>query len=132
MKTTNKFKFNYSAPTNAERKEIESIRQSYLNESPSNEKLTKLRKLDHKVRQTPTTIAISFGIICTLIFGLGMTMVLEWHLILWGCIVGFVGFVPLLFTYPIFNALEKHYKAKYSNEILKLSEELLNDENKEL
>ena len=51
MKNENDFEFNYSAPTAEERKEIESIRNSYLlQEKKTPSKLDVLRKLDWKVR----------------------------------------------------------------------------------
>lgn len=123
----NDFEFKYCAPTTEERKEIESIRQSYLPKEPAEKKLERLRKLDNKVKNLPVAIAIAVGVVGLLIFGLGMAMVLEWNLILWGVITGCVGLVPMGFAYPIFNKISKNLKAKHSQEILSLSEELLND-----
>lgn len=129
---SNEFKFNYSAPTSEERKEIESIRASYINESPASEKLLKLRKLDQKVKSTPIIVSLAVGIVSILIFGLGLTMILEWKLVLWGVLVGAVGLVPMLFAYPIYSFLDKRLKNRYSKEIIKLSDELLNDGKKEV
>ena len=129
MKTKSDFKFNYSAPSSEERKEIESIRNSYLSQTSSSKgKLETLRKLDNKVKNTPNTIALIVGIVGILIFGLGMTMVLEWKLLLWGIIVGIIGFVTMILAYPIFKFTFKMLKDKYSSQILSLSEELLNEQ----
>ena len=133
MKQKNDFEFNYSAPSSEERKEIESIRNSYLAKSSSvDNKLETLRKLDSKVKNTPTMIALIIGIVGTLIFGLGMTMVLEWNLAIWGVVVGTVGAVPISMAYPVFKLTHKKLKNKYSSQILKLSEELLGDESKKV
>ena len=133
MKQKNDFEFNYSAPSSEERKEIESIRNSYLAKSSSvDNKLETLRKLDSKVKNTPTMIALIIGIVGTLIFGLGMTMVLEWNLTIWGVVVGIVGAVPISMAYPVFKLTHKKLKNKYSSQILKLSEELLGDESKKV
>ena len=133
MKQKNDFEFNYSAPSSEERKEIESIRNSYLAKSSSvDNKLETLRKLDSKVKNTPTMIALIIGIVGTLIFGLGMTMVLEWNLTIWGVVVGTVGAVPISMAYPVFKLTHKKLKNKYSSQILKLSEELLGDESKKV
>ncbi|MBQ9792151.1 MAG: hypothetical protein IJW32_00190 [Clostridia bacterium] len=129
-KNNHDFKYNYSAPTLSERKEIESIRRSYLPENNSVSKLSYLRKLDNKVKNYPTITSLAMGIISLLIFGLGITMVIEWKIVIWGVLVGLVGLVIMLLVYPIFLKLTNYLKNKYSEEILKISEELLNDENK--
>lgn len=123
----NDFEFQYSAPTNIERKEIESIRNSYLEKASGSDKLSRLRKLDSKVRNIPIVISLILGVVGILIFGLGLTMVLEWNLNIWGVIVGALGLIPTLFAYPVYYQTLKHLKNKYSNEIIKLSEELLGD-----
>lgn len=127
----NKFSFTYSAPTSEERKEIENIRNSYLTTcSSSGDKLQQLRKLDRKVKTLPNIISLAFGIVGILIFGLGLSMILEWRLLTFGIIVSIIGIVPIIFAYPIHKFLTKLLKNKYSTQILKLSEELLNNEDK--
>ena len=126
MTNDNDFKFNYKAPTTAERREIEGIRNSYLKPS---DKLALLRKLDGKVKNLPMVIALTLGTIGLFVFGLGVTMVLEWGLLVWGIIVGVFGLPFMIIAYPIYNIMVRYLKDKYSEEILKLSEELLNDEN---
>ena len=123
----NDYEFKYIAPTSEERKEIESIRNSYITKNKSSNKLETLRKLDNKVKNTPTIISLIIGIVGTLIFGLGFTMILEWNLIAWGVVVSFIGLVVMTITYSIHVKISKYLKVKYSKEILKLSEELLNE-----
>ena len=72
----NKFEFTYSAPTETERKEIEFIRNQYQTNN-KNEKLQQLKNLDKKVNNIPTCVAIILGVIGILVFGLGLTMILE-------------------------------------------------------
>jgi len=122
------FKFKYTAPSKEERKEIESIRNSYLNHDRKQiSKLQQLRNMDAKVKNIPVALALIFGIVGTLIFGLGMAMVLEWSLLIWGILVCFVGLIPCGFAYPVFLLTTKRMREKYSNQILSLSEELLNE-----
>lgn len=121
------FRFKYSAPTNEERKEIESIRNSYLNNKKETSKLEELRKLDAKVKNIPLILALAVGIVGTLIFGLGMAMVLEWSILIWGIVVCAVGLVPCCFAYPIFLLSTKRLKERYSSRIISISEELLNE-----
>lgn len=129
MTNRNDFEFKYSAPTSQERKEIESIRNSYLTQEKSSNKLEYLRKLDAKVKNIPTCISLVVGVIGLLIFGLGMAMILEWNILLWGIVISAIGIIPISLAYPIFQKSKSHLKNKYGETILRISEELLNDEN---
>ena len=126
----NDFEYRYVAPTASERLEIESIRDKYMKKGKSESKLEILRKLDNKVKNIPTAISLAIGIVGTLIFGLGIAMILEWSIIVWGVVVGIIGLIPTLLAYPAYLKSYKFYKNKYSKEILNLSDELLNDGNK--
>ncbi|MFQ6772860.1 MAG: hypothetical protein ACLRFG_00080, partial [Clostridia bacterium] len=83
----NDFEYNYVAPTSEERKEIESIRNAYIKPTASSGKLEKLRRLDFKVKNTPIIVALVMGVVGILTFGVGLTMMLEWNIILWGIVV---------------------------------------------
>lgn len=122
----NKFSYTYSVPTENERREIESIRKNYLPEKPS--KLALLRKLHAKVKNTATAVAISVGIVGLLVFGLGMAMVLQWGLIAAGIAFSAVGCAVMGFAKKIYDCVFQKQKAKYGEEILKLSEQLLNEQ----
>ena len=124
----NKFEFTYTAPTERERREVESLRKQYLPEEKNTDKLARLRKLDEKVKTPPQILALTLGVVGTLIFGLGLTMILEWSLIAWGAIVAVIGIVPLALAYPIYRWLFKKLQDKHREEILRLSEEILNEE----
>lgn len=127
MKNNHDFEYKYSAPTSAERREIESIRNGYLPEDNKVSKLSHLRNLDNKVKNYPTIVSLALGIVSLLIFGLGLTMILEWKIVVWGVLIAFVGLVIMLLVYPIFLKVSNYLKNKYSEEILKISEELLNE-----
>ena len=124
----NKFVYNYSAPTEVERREIEDIKKQYGGEQVKTDNLTRLRELDKRVKQPPLIVSIVLGIVGVLIFGTGLTMALEWSLILWGAVVMVVGVVPMAVAYPVRKAMVKSNKKKYGDEIVKLSNELLNEE----
>lgn len=123
----NKFSYSYSAPTDKERREIEEIRNKYSDQNPKNSKLSRLKELDAKVRRIPMLIGILLGVFGTLVFGTGLTMILEWQKFLWGVIVMGAGGVSIVAAYFIHAALSSYYKDKYGKEILSLSEELLSD-----
>lgn len=123
-----KFEYSYSAPTEAERKEIESIKRQYMAEEKHEETdMEKLRRLDAKVRNMPTMYALIMGVFGILVFGLGLAMVLEWGMMLWGIVVMVVGALPMGLAYPIYQFTLKEGKKKYGAEILELSEKLLNE-----
>ncbi|MCD8040126.1 MAG: hypothetical protein LUF82_01270 [Clostridia bacterium] len=122
-----KFNYSYSAPTENERKEIESIRRGYLPQEKTYSKLERLRQLDKKVKTPATAVAAIFGVAGVLVFGFGLTMVLQWALYVWGSVVAALGAVLMVAAYPAFNLILKRNKAKYGQEIIELSEELLGD-----
>ena len=127
MGNDNKFEFTYTAPTERERKEVESLRKQYLPEGEKTDKVTRLRKLDERVKTPPQVLALSLGIVGTLVFGLGLTMILEWSMIVWGTALSVVGLIPLLLAYSAYKWLLNKLKDKHREEILKLSEEILNE-----
>lgn len=124
----NKFQFTYSAPTKTEREEIEDIRKNYLPEDEKESKLKKLKKLDEKVKNIPTMWSLCLGIGGVLIFGLGLTMILEWNLVALGVIIDIISCVPMGLAYFVYNRLKTKLTQKYKDEILALSEELLNED----
>ena len=125
-----KFEYSYSAPTEKERKEIESILREYSPEKTANaDKLARLRSLDKKVKLLPNIIAWVLGIIGILTFGGGLSLVLEFAQVLWGALLSAVGIALCLISYPIYKRLYTRGKAKYGEEILSLSKELLSTEN---
>ena len=121
------FNYTYTAPTEAERREIESIRNAYLPQGEETNKLKRLISLDKKVNNTAKAVAISIGVVGLLIFGLGMSMVMEWAIYVWGVVVALVGFAVMAVAYPVMRLTLNKLKQKYGKEILQLSEELLND-----
>lgn len=126
MTEKNDFEYKYIAPSASERIEIESIKRSYLPKTKEESKLDHLRKLDGKVKNIPMMAALILGVVGTLIFGTGMTMVLEWAIIAWGVVVCAVGVVPIALAYPVFLMATKKMKEKYGQTIINLSDELLN------
>lgn len=120
-----KFSYTYSAPTPSEREEINSIRSAYLPRKETD--LERLRALDRKVHMPPKVIAIALGIFGLLLFGLGMTLALEWELLLWGIAVGVVGAAVMGIAYPVHRAVLARRRKRYCDEIVRLSDALLGE-----
>lgn len=128
QKDNNKFTYTYSAPTEAERREIESIRRQYKADKKEENGVERLRSLHARVVGTATAVSLAVGVIGLLIFGLGMAMVLEFGMITGGIIVAAVGAVPIGIAYPLYNRVVDNGKKKYGGEIIRLSDELLGEE----
>lgn len=126
---SNQFNFKYTAPTEEERKEIDSIRRQYAPQTQTESKLDRLRRLNSLVKNTAIIWSLVLGIFGCLVFGVGLTMVLEWNILIWGIVLMVIGCVPMAIAYPVYKCLLKKYKNQYGEEILRLSEELLNESN---
>ncbi len=122
-----KFEFKYSALDEKERAEIKNIRSRYESKSQTESKLERIRRLDAMVNGIPKAVSISVGVIGLLIFGLGFSMVLEFNMPLWGVIVALIGVIPTALAYLVFKWVLKKLKAKYGDEILSITEELLGE-----
>lgn len=125
---SNQFNFRYTAPSQEERKEIDSIRRQYAPQEQTETKLERLRRLDSLVKNTAIIWSLVLGVIGTLIFGLGLTMILEWSIWPWGIVLMVIGSVPIALAYPVYKRVLEKYKNRYGEEILRLSEELLNEQ----
>ena len=121
----NEYRYTYTAPSAGERKEIENIRRQYIPESEQAQDLKKLRELDAKVKNAPTCIALSIGVIGCLVFGLGMACVLEFDLFIIGVGISLVGLIISAVSYPLYKYFTRRYRKKYGAKILALSDELL-------
>ncbi len=120
----NKFTFSYRAPTPNERREAESIRNFY-EEERSPDTLTRLKKLDAHVKNAAKIPSIATGIAGTLIFGLGLSMVLVWEMLVFGSIVALAGVASAACAYPLYRFILTREKNDHREEILRLSGEIL-------
>ena len=125
---SNSFSFSYTAPTEEERRQIESIRRQYvISPSDAQSKTDRLKKLHERVHSTPRIISLTLGVVGLLIFGLGLAMVLEWQLIFAGVLIAAVGACPIAAAYPVYSLLLAKNKKKHGEEIVRLSNELLGE-----
>ena len=93
--------------------------------------LDELKRLDSKVKTPAYVFAYIFGTIGALVLGVGMCLAMKviggtTPLMIVGIVVGCVGIVMVSITYPIFCKMIASRKAKYRDEILNLSDKLLN------
>lgn len=121
----NHFSYSYRAPTEEERREIDSIRRQYVPEKATEDKMERLRTLDKKVKRTPAAAAYVLGAAGVLVAGLGMTMSIEWNLLAGGIAVGVIGIALAAVAYPLYKRLLRRNKQRYGKEIVALTEQLL-------
>lgn len=127
-----RFSYRYSAPTAEERMEIEGIRRRYLPQEERERKLARIKELDARVRRRSVGIAVAIGVTGTLIFGLGLCMVLEWSLFAWGSVVALSGAAVAALAHVVRRVVYRRDKARAADEILRLSDELLGEERQSL
>ena len=126
------FTYTYSAKEQAE---LKRIREKYTASTEDEDKMTRLRRLDASVTNTAQAVALVFGIIGTLLLGLGMSLIMtELAEILGlsgnatmvvGIVVGVIGGVLASLAYPIYNAIVKAKRKKLAPEIIRLTDELM-------
>ncbi len=112
-----------------ELKRIEKIRNDYVEKEVS--KYDELKSLDKKVRKGANIFSYIFGIIGSLVLGFGMCMamevILEGNMII-GIIIGLVGILMVSVNYKLYKKIVNKNKNKYREQIIDLSNELLNEE----
>ncbi|MBQ6900730.1 MAG: dihydropteridine reductase [Firmicutes bacterium] len=94
-----------------------------------NSKIVALRKLDNRAKLPATIFAYSFGIITTLVAGLGMCLAMQvigsgTGMMVLGIVVGLAGFAGCGVNYVLYRRMLEKGKAKYAFEIVELAREI--------
>lgn len=93
-------------------------------------KVKALKRLDGKVKMPPTIFTYTFGIVFSLILGLGMCFAMEVLgdgsalMMAIGIIVGCVGILGVSINYPIYKKWINARKKKYAGDIIALAKEI--------
>ena len=109
---------------------VNKIRSQYIQNDKK--ELDELVNLDKKVKLQPTILAYVLGTIGALIMGFGMSLTMTNigtalginNTMLIGTILGIIGIIICVINYPIYNKYLGVRKAKYSTEILRLTDKL--------
>ena len=102
----------------------EAIAKDYAPKDSS--KLVALKKLDNRAKLPATVFTYSFGIVSSLVFGMGMCMsmkVIGGGMVM-GSIVGVIGLTGCGINYPVYKKLLEKSKKKYAYEIVQLAKEI--------
>ncbi len=106
----------------------ESIANEYAPKDTS--KVVALKKLDAKAKLPAVIFTYSFGIIMSLVLGIGMCLTMGVFggsttlSMVVGVIVGIVGIIGMSVNYPIYKKLLASGKKKYAFEIMTLANEI--------
>ena len=116
-----KFSYTYSAEKH---EEIEKIRRKYTVRPDPDEKLNKLRKLDRSAELPGKIISIIVGVVGTMIFGGGLSLVLTKEMYIIGSVTGLLGLAAMGSAVPICRKITDSRRRIIAPEILRLSEEI--------
>ncbi len=105
----------------------ESVAKDYMPKETN--KVRQLKKLDERAKLSAFIIALTLGIIGTLIFGTGMCFGLGVFgtgvlFVVIGVFVGLVGTAVCIVNFFLYKKLLKRGKEKYAFEILELAKEI--------
>lgn len=94
-----------------------------------NSKVKALKKLDNKVKMPANIFAYTFGILSTLILGVGMCLSMGIFgegvlMLVLGCIIGVVGIIGMSVNYFIYKKILSTNKSKYAQDIINLANEI--------
>ena len=111
------------------------IRTQYMEKEHKSTDLDKLKELDAKVKRPANIYAYTFGSISALIMGSGMSLVMTdigekigmGDAMVPGIVIGVVGMLMAIVNYPIYQKLLGSRKQKYANDIIELSEKILEE-----
>lgn len=119
--------------TNDQKFVAQKIRTQYMEKEST--QLDALRALDAKVKRPANVFAGVFGAISTLVIGSGMSLIMTdigttigiSNPLVPGIVIGVVGMLMAIVTYPIYRGILSGRKKKYAAEIMKLSDEIVSE-----
>lgn len=106
----------------------EQIANEYSEKETS--KVKQLKKLDAKAKNPANIFAFTFGIVCSLILGTGMSLAMgvigggTAVMMAVGIVVGCVGIAGVSVNYFIYKKILANSKKKYKNDILTLAKQI--------
>ena len=110
---------------------VQKIRSEYTEKEHT--QLDELKALDAKVKRPANVFAYVFGSISAIVMGSGMSLVMTeigssigiQNPLVPGIIIGIIGMIMAIANYPVYKGILSSRKKKYGEEILKLSERLM-------
>ena len=97
-------------------------------------KVKALKKLDAKVKNPANIFTFTFGIISSLVLGTGMCLSMgvigggSPLMIGIGIVIGCLGILGVSVNYPLYKKILSKSKNKYASDIIRLANEIVNEE----
>lgn len=112
---------------------VQKIRTQYTEKEHT--QLDVLKELDKKVKRPANVFAYIFGSIGAIIMGSGMSLVMTEigsmigmkNEMIVGIIVGVIGLIMVIVNYPIYKKILGSRREKYADEIIALSNEIMQE-----
>ena len=112
---------------------VQKIRSEYTEKEHT--QLDELKALDAKVKRPANVFAYTFGSISAIIMGSGMSLVMTdlgetlgmGDAMVPGVVIGVIGLVLALVNYPLYKKMLGSHKEKYAEQIIKLSDKLMEE-----
>ena len=112
---------------------VQKIRTQYTEKEHT--QLDALKALDKKVKKPANAFAIVFGSISAVVMGSGMSLIMTdigsilgiADPMMPGIIIGVIGLVMAIITYPVYKKILNSRKKKYADEIIKLSDNIMSN-----
>lgn len=106
----------------------EAIANEYAPKNAS--RVMALKKLDRKAKSKAEIFAYSFGVVMSLVLGIGMCLTMKvigggtTASFVVGIVIGVIGIAGVCVNYPIYKKLLASGKEKYAFEIMQLAKEI--------
>ena len=106
----------------------EAIANEYAPKDTS--KVVALKKLDRKAKSKANIFAYTFGIMMTLVLGVGMCLAMKVIgdgsalMMAAGIVVGMIGIAGVGINYPVYKKMLENGKKQYAFEIIQLAKEI--------
>ena len=112
---------------------VQKIRTQYTEKE--NTQLDELKALDAKVKRPANVFAYVFGGLSAIIMGAGMSLVMTdigsvigmENVMVPGIVVGVVGMIMAIINYPIYKNMLASRREKYAEEVIALSDKLIDN-----
>ena len=110
---------------------VQKIRTQYTEKEHT--QLDELKELDAKVKRPANVFAYVFGSISAIIMGSGMSLVMTdlgstlgmENAMVPGIVIGVIGMIMAIATYPIYKKMLASRRAKYADRIMELSDKIM-------
>ena len=106
----------------------EAIANEYAHKNTT--KVVQLKKLDAKAKRPANIFAYTFGIVSSLVLGVGMCLAMkvigDGSAVSFGVgiVVGLLGILGVSINYPIYKKMLEKGKEKYASDIIRLAKEI--------